>query len=282
MGELRAVLTLPRLFDPVPVARRRRAPSAAAIEGRQTDSLQGASERRCRSILVVLGANRQLTHSPVFALVAPGRRSYRGVAHFFLRDRGGFIGRSGALSRGRGPRLLPAPRRFVFFSPIFALYAARRVGVAVFWAPTGLGVIFLIATIAIGSGLVVNLGLKDHAHRPRPVHVVEFGGTDEFRPWYRFDGACKINCSFVSGEAATGFWMAAPALLLPPPVRAPPSPSRSSSASARACCASPSAAISCRTCCSAASSRCGSSPSRVACCGRAATPRGLRAGRVRL
>ena len=58
----------------------------------------------------------------------------------------------------------------------------RRAGARVFWAPTGLGVIFLIATLAIGPGLIVNLGLKDHAHRPRPVHVVEFGGTDEFRP----------------------------------------------------------------------------------------------------
>ena len=28
--------------------------------------------------------------------------------------------------------------------------------------------IFLIATIAIGPGLIVNLGLKDHWHRPRP------------------------------------------------------------------------------------------------------------------
>ena len=139
------------------------------------------------------------------------------VAHFFY-DRGGFIGRSGLERAGRD-FFRAAP--FVVLFAYIALYAARRLGVAVFWAPTGRGVIFLIATLAIGSGLVVNLGLKDHAHRPRPVHVVEFGGTDEFRPWYRFDGACKANCSFVSGEAATGFWMTAPALLLPPPARAP-------------------------------------------------------------
>ena len=44
--------------------------------------------------------------------------------------------------------------------------------------------IFLIATIAIGPGLIVNLGFKDHWHRPRPVHTQEFGGPDEFRPWY--------------------------------------------------------------------------------------------------
>ncbi len=139
------------------------------------------------------------------------------VAHVFY-DRGGFAGRDGLERFGRDFfRIAP----FVVLAAYVALYALRRAGVTVFWAPTGLGVIFLIATIAIGPGLVVNVGLKDHAHRPRPVHVVEFGGTDQFRPWYRFDGACKANCSFVSGEAATGFWMTAPALLLPPPARAP-------------------------------------------------------------
>ena len=88
------------------------------------------------------------------------------------------------------------------------------------WAPDGRSIVFLIATLAIGSGLIVNLGLKDHAHRPRPVHLVEFGGEMQFRPWYRFDGDCETNCSFVSGEAASAFWMVAPAMLVPPPWRA--------------------------------------------------------------
>ncbi len=81
--------------------------------------------------------------------------------------------------------------------------------------------IFLIATIAIGPGLIVNLGLKDHWHRPRPSQTQEFNGPSPFRPWYEDDGACKKNCSFVSGEAATGFWMVAPASVLPPPWRGP-------------------------------------------------------------
>ena len=101
-----------------------------------------------------------------------------------------------------------------------ALYLARRLGYAVPGAPNGRSLIFLIASFAIGSGLIVNLGMKDHLHRPRPIHVVEFGGSDEFKPWYRFDGACKKNCSFPSGEASSGFWMVAPALLAPPPLRA--------------------------------------------------------------
>ena len=81
--------------------------------------------------------------------------------------------------------------------------------------------IFLIATMAIGPGLIVNLGLKDHWGRPRPYQTQDFSGPSPFRPWYETDGACKRNCSFVSGEASTGFWMVAPASLLPPPWRGP-------------------------------------------------------------
>ena len=69
--------------------------------------------------------------------------------------------------------------------------------------------------------VLVNLGLKDHWHRPRPVQTQDFNGPSPFTPWYDDNGACKKNCSFVSGEAATGFWMVAPASVLPPPWRAP-------------------------------------------------------------
>ena len=110
---------------------------------------------------------------------------------------------------------------FVVLAAYAALWLAKRLGMRLGWAPSGRAVIFLIATIAIGPGVVVNLGLKDHWHRPRPIQTQEFNGPSEFRPWYETDGACKRNCSFVSGEAATGFWMVAPASVLPPPWRAP-------------------------------------------------------------
>lgn len=79
---------------------------------------------------------------------------------------------------------------------------------------------FVVGLFALGPGLLVNAGLKNHAHRPRPVQTVEIGpGTLPFRPYYRFDGGCSRNCSFSSGEASTAFWTAAPALLAPPPLR---------------------------------------------------------------
>ena len=139
------------------------------------------------------------------------------VAHVFY-DRGGFIGHDRLEQFGRDFfRVTP----FVVLAAYIALYALRRAGVAVVWAPSGLGVIFLIATLAIGPGLVVNLGMKDHLHRPRPAQTQDFGGADAFRPWYRFDGACLKNCGLPSGEAASGFWMVAPALVAPPQWRAP-------------------------------------------------------------
>lgn len=112
---------------------------------------------------------------------------------------------------GRGPRAAPAGKRLVL--------VLQRLRGVVTWAPTGRDVFFLIATLTIGSGLIVNLGMKDHLHRPRPINVQQFGGPQEFRPWYRFDGACHKNCSFPSGEASSAFWMVAPALIAPPPFR---------------------------------------------------------------
>jgi lipid A 4'-phosphatase len=138
------------------------------------------------------------------------------VSHAFY-DRGGFAGAGRAAHFAReffriGP--------FVVLTIYVVGYLYNRWGGGTArWAPDGRGIVFLVASLAIGSGLIVNLGMKDHLHRPRPVHTRDFGGSDEFRPWYRFDGACVKNCGFSSGEASSGFWMVAPALLAPPPWR---------------------------------------------------------------
>jgi membrane-associated PAP2 superfamily phosphatase len=76
--------------------------------------------------------------------------------------------------------------------------------------------IFLIVTLALAPGLFVNVLLKNHWSRPRPVAVVEFGGTERFVPWWDPRGQCLRNCSFVSGEASSAFWTLAPASLAPP------------------------------------------------------------------
>ena len=79
--------------------------------------------------------------------------------------------------------------------------------------------IFLIATMALAPGLVVNVLLKNHWDRPRPAAVAEFGGSERFVPWWDPRGQCRRNCSFVSGETSSAFWTLAPAALAPAPWR---------------------------------------------------------------
>lgn len=85
---------------------------------------------------------------------------------------------------------------------------------------SGRAVVFLIATLALAPGLLVNIVLKDHWHRPRPIDVAQFGGQQHFVPWWDPRGDCTNNCAFVSGDVAGAFWTIAPAALAPPQWRA--------------------------------------------------------------
>ncbi|HLW91170.1 MAG TPA: phosphatase PAP2 family protein [Roseiarcus sp.] len=138
------------------------------------------------------------------------------ASRIFFESSGYFIARG---TRARAVRDFFNVLPFVVLAAFALLYALRRAGFATPYAPSGRALIFLIATMAAGPGLVVNVGLKDHAHRPRPVQTEEFGGPYQFRPWYLFNGGCPKNCSFVSGEASEAFWMVAPASLAPPPLK---------------------------------------------------------------
>ena len=79
--------------------------------------------------------------------------------------------------------------------------------------------LFLIVSLALGPGLLVNVVLKEGWARPRPGMVTQFGGDYAFMPWWDPRGTCDSNCSFVSGETSSAIWMTAPALLAPPPWR---------------------------------------------------------------
>ena len=84
----------------------------------------------------------------------------------------------------------------------------------------GCVILFLIATITLGPGLLVNVVLKDHSGRSRPIDVTQFGGTEHFVAWWDPRGDCPGNCSFVSGDVSGAVWTIAPAALVPPPWRA--------------------------------------------------------------
>ena len=65
---------------------------------------------------------------------------------------------------------------------------------------------FLLFTLGIGPGLLVNTILKDHCGRARPFQVSEFGGNRRFTPAFVISDQCNTNCSFVSGDASLGYF----------------------------------------------------------------------------
>jgi membrane-associated phospholipid phosphatase len=79
----------------------------------------------------------------------------------------------------------------------------------------GRAAILLIVTLALGPGVLVNLGLKDYWSRPRPVDVTNFGGNERFVPWWDPRGDCDKNCSFVSGDVSGAYWTMAAAAVAP-------------------------------------------------------------------
>lgn len=139
-----------------------------------------------------------------------------GVAKGYYLGHGHFIGTTelGKFGRAFG-NITPF---LVLAFILFAWIAAKR-GRPWAYRPPGRDVIFVALAMAIGPGLVVNLAMKDHLHRPRPVQVQQLGGMWKFKPFYEFNGQCHRNCSFPSGEGSEAFFMLAPASLVPPPWR---------------------------------------------------------------
>ncbi len=81
--------------------------------------------------------------------------------------------------------------------------------------------LFLLSTLIVGPGLIVNALLKDHWGRPRPVRIEDFGGSFPYVPVWRISDYCDTNCSFVSGEASSATWIVALAVVVPVFLRRP-------------------------------------------------------------
>jgi lipid A 4'-phosphatase len=126
------------------------------------------------------------------------------------------------------PRLYRAIEVARSFEPLVTTLALAPAVVIVvikmFWPRrttfiSGRAALFLIVSLILGPGLLVNTVLKDHWSRPRPGMVSDLGGHMVFKPWWDPRGACESNCSFVSGETSSATWLFAPAVLVPPPWR---------------------------------------------------------------
>lgn len=71
-----------------------------------------------------------------------------------------------------------------------------------------------LLTVAIGAGVIVHGVFKEHWGRPRPKQVIEFGGGQEFRPYYKpnFFDQPEPSKSFACGHCTMGFCFIAVAL----------------------------------------------------------------------
>lgn len=75
--------------------------------------------------------------------------------------------------------------------------------------------LFLLSTLILGPGVLVNLILKDNWGRPRPRSVEVFNGELPFQPVWKITQYCDRNCSFTSGEASAAMWLVALVFLVP-------------------------------------------------------------------
>jgi len=103
---------------------------------------------------------------------------------------------------------------FMFDYGILPAWAAVFISV-ILWKKWRKAAYVLVLTLAIGSGLIVNVILKDHWGRPRPMQVVEFGGKQAFRPFYEpnFFHQPEPSKSFPCGHCSMGFFFFALALV---------------------------------------------------------------------
>ena len=72
--------------------------------------------------------------------------------------------------------------------------------------------LFLIFSLLLGPGILVNLIFKDHYGRPRPREIFEFGGTEPYAAplVYSTSGGKSFPC----GHGSIGFYLALPFLFL--------------------------------------------------------------------
>lgn len=77
------------------------------------------------------------------------------------------------------------------------------------------GMLFLTCALVLGPG-VLSHQIKDIMKRPRPTQITHFGGDQEFMPLFQRNVTEKNTYkSFVSGDAAVGFYLMAIFLLIP-------------------------------------------------------------------
>lgn len=141
----------------------------------------------------------------VLFLLAPGIDLW--YSNLFYRESAGFYLRDAAWVRLLYDLVHPlAAASVVCLVGLLMHNLLRRRAVGPF---STRAVLFLLATLALGPGLVVNTLLKENWGRARPRDIEQFGGDREFTPAFVIGDQCERNCSFVSGHVAIPFALAA-------------------------------------------------------------------------
>jgi membrane-associated PAP2 superfamily phosphatase len=148
------------------------------------------------SLVFLAAPHLDLALTALFYDPAAGFDELRSTPLVFLRETGRVVEWAFALA-------VTAPLLVKFLAPESRLLVAPRTS------------LFVLAAWAIGPGLIVNGLLKSHWGRARPRELVEFGGDGTFSPAWWISDQCGMNCSFVSGEAASAFWLVALAFVAP-------------------------------------------------------------------
>ncbi|MHB1207681.1 MAG: phosphatase PAP2 family protein [Rhodospirillaceae bacterium] len=117
--------------------------------------------------------------------------------------------------RAAAPTMIVGSLLFFVLVWIMSLGSGDRI-----WGMSTRAIAFLVASAAVGPGLLVETLLKPNWGRARPKDLTMFGGESAYTSPFVIAHECARNCSFVSGHAAIAFWLTAYAFLLPPPWRA--------------------------------------------------------------
>lgn len=148
----------------------------------------------------------------LFFLVFPGVDLW--VSGLFYSDGSGFFAQSDPfLRRFRhlGPHLVKLLAIAAVLILLIKLLFPGRRPLMPLRAP-----VFLLTTLILGPGILVNTILKNNWGRPRPVMVDLFGGDMPYQPVWKISDWCDTNCSFVSGEASAGMWLVAAVVFIAP------------------------------------------------------------------
>ena len=95
---------------------------------------------------------------------------------------------------------------YLFILPIISIYLPIK-KIYFEYIFTTKDTIFIFLSGLFSLLIFVNLVFKNMWGRARPNEITQLGGSEMFTPWFKISDACDINCSFVSGDAAVGFFI---------------------------------------------------------------------------